>query len=1063
MEKLIKVRSPRLYLVVLLSFLFISMQAQKTVRGTVTDSNGGTLIGVVVAIKGTNQAVTTDLDGRYQIAVSNDNTVLETSYIGYHPQTEKVGSKTVINFTLKEDDQLLEEVVVVGYGSQKKSSLTSAVSAIKGDELLKTPSTNVSSLLGGRLPGLSSVQETGEPGLDQATLRVRGSVYGVKYIVDGMPRSINDIDPNDIESISVLKDGAAAAVFGLEAAGGVVIITTKQGSLGKPEINFSNSYGISVNANFPKFMNAPQFAHYYNMADMMDKLASGAITDASQYSAIFTNDNIAKMTNGDPTDGWDNVNYIDEVFGTGINQRYNLSLQGGTENIKYFSSIGYLNQKGNIEGFDFRRYNLRSNLTADINKNLRLTFGISGDVGRRKTPGYSSGGSDGSSVDSESGWLSISRQTIAMHPYLPKTYDGLYTATPLRNTGLPQSPLAAIHESGYKKTRSTGVQTNITLEYRLPWIEGLSLKATGAYDYSTSHNKNLDTPYTVSAIKLPDSTQKLDYTTAQDPRGKSTISLGEGQVTWEQLVGQAGIYYANKFAKNDIDLMFLGEIKDYKTNSFSAYAKDLNFAELPELGLGKPANNPIAGKSSNTRSIGYVFRARYNYDEKYLGEVTGRYDGSYLFAGMANKRWALFPSASLAWRISKENFMSNLTFIDELKLRTSVGLLGNAGVSPFAFLSIYNYNPDRPLVKLNDVLQSALFPDVIANLDLTWEKTLSYNVGYDFSMWGGKLGMEFDFFYKYIYDMITAMSGNYSPSMGGYFPTYANYNRMDTRGFEILLTHQNTVKAGGHSLFYKIAPNLTYATSRWLRYPQAANVPSNQKIVGSKPGSLSGWIAEGLYRSEEEIDNSAWYGSRPNVGDIKYRDINGDGKIDNQDRGIIGRSNRPELTFGLNLAASWNNFDINALFSGGALFDVSLTGTYYNGYDDNTVWTQSFKEGSNSPLYLVQNAYSIANQNGEYPRLTLGSPGHGGDNGLASTFWLRDGKYVRLKSLQIGYTIPTKVLRPLGLKTLRVFTEGSNIFTISGLPDGIDPESPGVNNGYYPQQKTFMGGINLSF
>ena len=256
---------------------------------------------------------------------------------------------------------------------------------------------------------------------------------------------------------------------------------------------------------------------------------------------------------------------------------------------------------------------------------------------------------------------------------------------------------------------------------------------------------------------------------------------------------------------------------------------------------------------------------------------------------------------------------------------------------------------------------------------------------------------------------------------------------------------------------------MTYSKTRWLVYQDDPNTMEWQKVVGTTYGTISGWLADGLFRSEEEIDNSAWYGTRPCVGDIKYVDLNGDGKIDSQDRGAFGRSNRPELTYGLNLSCSWNGFDFNAQFTGGALFDVSLTGTYYNGYDDNTIWTQTFKENANSPLFLVQNAYSIDNPNGTFPRITLGATGHGGDNGMSSSFWWKDGKYIRLKSAQIGYTLPKSWMHKINIENLRIFVEGSNLFTIDGLPEGIDPESPGVNNGYYPQQRTIMGGLTLTF
>ena len=1049
---------------ILVSLIFLLggaaiLNAQPTVRGIVTDADGLPLPGVAVLVSGTTNGTLTDDNGYYDITVKKGDVIIFSS-LGMAEQSFACDGKlSKLDVIMTEDVTFLEETIVVGYGTAKKSSLTSAVSAIKGDDLLKAPSTNVSQLLAGRLPGISSVQESGEPGLDQAALRIRGSINAVAYVVDGFPvANINDIDPADIESVSVLKDGASAAVYGLQASGGVIIVTTKKGDRGKTKISYNASLGASLNANFPDFMDGPQFAYYYNVAQMMDQLASGAIASDKDYVPYFTKEQVEMMTNGDPTDGWDNVNYIDKVFGTGMTQKHNVTVQGGDESVRYFASFGYLGQKGNIDNYNYDRYNVRANIESNFAKYFHFSLGLSGVLSNRSTPAFSTGGSD---MGSETGWLSIANQTIQMHPYLPVQYQGLYTASLKANTSLPQSPLAAIYESGYKKTRGMDATVNASLAFDVPGVEGLQLKVSGSFDYGTSFNKNLNTPYYLKAY------HNGAWSDMTDPRGVGNgVELGEGSTYSQSTVGQASISYANSFGKNNLELLALGEMRDYKGNALSAYAKEIPFASLPELPNGKPQNSPISGWSSSSRSIGYVFRARYDYDERYLAEFTGRYDGSYKFAGMRDTRWGFFPSASIGWRMSKEPWMSGASFLDDLKLRGSVGLLGSDNASAYTFLSTYYQWGSKVIYdqyKGATTINPAYYPAGVPNLDLTWEKTLSWNAGFDFTMWNGLLGGEIDGFYNLTYDMLTAQGSGFPSSMGGYYPSVVNKNSIDVKGIDVMISHRNQFLAGGKPFMYGISASVTYAKSRWLIYPDEPNAPEEWKLVGRPVGSFLAWTADGLYKTEEEIDNSAWYGTRPNIGDIKYVDLNGDGEIDSYDKSLVGRPNRPQLTYGLNLDFAWNGIDFNAQFTGGALFDVSLTGTYYNGNDDNTIWTQTFKENANSPLFLVENAYSIYNPEGTFPRLTLGAPGHGGDNGLASTFWLRDGKYVRLKSAQLGYTFPNKWTKRINIEGLRIFVEGQNLFTLDGLPEGIDPESPGVNNGYYPQQRLVMGGISLTF
>ena len=976
--------------------------AQKTARGTVKDADGKPLAGVTVLIQGTSTGTMTGADGSWSLSVP-DGAVLEFSCLGMTPQTRPFQGQSRLEVTMTEDTLYLEDVVVVGYGTAKKETLTAAVSAIKGDELLKAPSTNVSQVLAGKLSGVSSVQESGEPGLDQASLRIRGSVYGVAYVVDGFPvDNINDIDPADIESVSVLKDGASAAVYGLQAAGGVIIITTRKGDKGDAHITYNGSVGVSMNANFPRFMNGPQFAYYYNLAQEMDQLASGAIASEDEYEPYFSKANVEAMLNGDPTDGWDNVNYIKKVFGTGITNKHNITVQGGNDKTRYFVSGGFLGQKGNIQGYNYNRYNVRANIESRIASHLVFNAGLSGVVGRRRTPRFLSGGSD-SDAGYEVGWFSIAHQVIGMYPFLPEMHDGYYTGSIASNQVFPNSPLAALYQSGNKQTRSFNGTLTGSLTWEIPWVKGLSVKASGSYDYLDSYNKNLDTPYYV-VVRSRNEDGTWGWTAPMvDVNGASDGNkVGEGSYYQQTMTGQASLNYAGSFGKHAVEVLALAEVRDFQTNNLSAYVKNVPFALLPELGNGTPTASPVMGSSNASRSAGYVGRIRYN---------------------MTKTRWGFFPSASLGWVLSKESFLQDASALDNLKLRASVGLLGNDGVSPYMFLSKYALG--TKVVYPGAAAVPSYYTSGIPNKDLTWEKTLSYNVGLDFSLWGGLLGGEIDGFYNYTYDILSWNGGGHPDSMGGYFPTYVNKNAIDAKGIDVLLTHRNRFNLGGKPFFYELGGTVTYSKTRWLRY-------------------------------------SAWYGTRPNVGDIKYKDLNGDGEISWQDRGIFGKSNRPELTFGLNVNMGWNGFDMNLQFTGGALFQVSMTGTYFNENDDDTIWTKTFKEGANSPLFLVENAYSLDNPAGTFPRLTLGTTGHGGDNGLSSSFWWRDGKYVRLKTAQLGYTLPQTFTRRFGVESLRIFVEGNNLFTLDGLPEGIDPESPGVNNGYYPQQRNIMGGITLT-
>lgn len=1031
-----------------------SAWAQTTVRGTVTDPEGLPLIGATVVVADTNRGATTNVNGEYSIDAPVGSTLVFT-YIGLTTQEFKVApGMTVLDVQMKEDASALEEVVVVGYGTQRKASLTGSVAQISGEELMKGPATNVSSMLAGKLTGISSVQESGQPGADQAEIVIRGSIYGATYIVDGMPRSIADLDPNEIETISVLKDAAAAAVYGLSGAGGVVLVTTKRGKIGAPKITYSGSVGASFNANFPEFLDGPSYAYWYNRALELDGK-----------EPIFSQQDVDNMIAG--TNGWGNTNWIAETFGTGVNNQHSVTASGGTEKMNYFASLGYLGQKGNIDNFSYKRYNARVNVGAQIAKNLHFQMNLSGQVGDKRQPGLTAGGSwSDQQTEAEIPWYSIAEQAIFAHPYLPVTYNGQYVASMNRHSQ-PYNPVAAINESGEFNTQTTALQTNVNLKWDLPWVEGLSLALTGAYDQSISISKNLSTPYYMIAEVVPSqlSANPKEYSgLTVDPRANTVNKLHEGLAQSKQLVGQFSINYDRIFAeKHEVKVLALMEVRDYKYNNFGAYGAGLDFMELPELSntqVDTSNAKPIYGGSDHTRSAGFVARLNYAYDNRYLVELAGRYDGSYKFAGMNGSRWGFFPSASLGWRVSNEAFFENARdVINELKIRVSAGEVGaDASVPAYSYLSKLSFVSGYPAI-IGGSLANGLYTSAVANLGLTWERSRSMNVGFDLRMWEGKLSLEADYFYTYTYDMLTASSG-YPPSMGGYYPTYVNdAQEIDTKGVEFTISHDNQV--GDFS--YGVRFNMSWARSRYLTYPDAIGTPSYQLHAGQSVYSQKALVADGLFQSEEEIDNSPWVdGIRPSVGDIKYIDLDGDGVIDPwKDQAFVARANRPELTAGLNLYAAWKGIDLSMFFTAGAMFDAQLTGTYYNWAQDATPFTKLFKDGANSPRYLAENSWTPENPDAEYPRLSINRSND--NNSLTSTFWFRDGKYLRLKTMQIGYTFPKKWMSRLGISEFRIFAEGSNLFTLTGLPEGVDPEAPGVNLGYYPQQRTIMGGISLTF
>lgn len=1019
--------------------------AQNNVRGIVKDTKGESLIGVNVIVKGTSQGTVTNTNGEFSINISNRNAILEFSYVGFKTQDVSLQGRSTLNVVLLDDTELLDEIVVVGYGVQKKTSVTGAVSVLSDTELIKAPVVGITNALGARVAGVTMLQQSGQPGQDAASLLVRGE--GATYIVDGVKRSINEIDPNEIESISILKDATSASVYGLNATS-VIIVTTKRGKEGKLSIGYNGSTGISQNANQIKWLDGPGYAYWYNKGRELD----GDLP-------VFTSEQVEKMKAG--VDGWGNTNWYEKVFGIGSTMNHNLSATGGTEKVKFFSSIGTFQQKGNVDNFNYTRYSFRSNVDAKLSDYLSINFDVAGRLDEHDRPNYSANPND---------WHNIPQQAVRALPYLPEritTADGKEYYTSTATASSPVSPIAAMNESGYNRPRNTTFQSNFTLKYNLPWIDGASLKFSGAYDKFFQFNKVLAIPFQTMLASLPNTaTERISYNVFTNNSGNTALSESASSST--DVVTQSSFTYDKEFGKHKINFLGLGETRNSFNNSLGATGYGLDFIDLDELskitnttGRGEEKIPTISGGSGQSRLIGFVGRINYDFDNRYLFEASIRRDGSYLFSGMKGARWVNLPAVSAGWRINNESWFDS-SVIDNLKLRGGVGKTATSAVSAFQYLNLMTLASNS--VVLGDQRQSMIYSSTLGNPNLSWAKAITYNIGVDMMAWKGLLGVEFDVYYKYQYDLLASVGGSYPPSMGGYFFSTDNVNKIDYRGFDFTLTHNNRIG----SFNYGVKLVGTYAFRRWLYYAgDSENTPDYRKLTGKEVGSQLGFISEGLFQSQEQIDNSATItGSNVLPGYIKYKDRNGDGVISYaQDMGYVGRSPYAKFQSSLNLNGSWKGFDFDLLFQSGLGRTVALTGVYTStgseGVMDNTAFTKMFYHGGNSPQFLAENSWTPENTNSEFPRLSLVTVSS--NNAYSSTFWYRNGNYLRIKSFQVGYTIPQKITRGVGVEKIRVFAEGSNLLTFSELTKyNIDPEQPGVNNGYYPQQRTVSVGLNVS-
>ena len=1031
----------RLFAVLLCTFSISWAYAQNvTVKGTVVDEEGEPLVGVSVVVKDDlKKATTTDIDGIFHISVPDANVTLNISYVGYQPQTIALKGRTDINVRMKVDTELLDEMVVVGYGTQKKTTLTGSVSSVGSKDLLRAPMQNVSNLLAGKASGITTLQQTGQPGADGASIYVRGlasfDARGPLVLVDGVERDMNLVNPNDIESISILKD-ASAAIYGVKGSYGVILITTKQGQ-GAPKISYSGSVSAVKNTAFPEFLNASEMMYYKNKALLMDGL-----------QPIYTADIQQQVLENAPDTPWGETNWFDEIFRTAVTTQHNVAASGATERVKYYTSIGYLDQQGTIKYTDYSRFNARANLDINVAKNLLFSTSLAGTHTLQDAPSSAAFGRQYE--------INPIRQATNTAPIIKKEWNGMPLAWK-EGDAINLNPLEALKHGFYKRRRWI-FNSTFKLEYDFSdlWspLKGLKVSAFFSYDFNHSQSRELTESYKVLAFSNTNPYEYKEEVSYGIGMDKSLTRIADNNWSW---MFRPMLSYFRDFGKHSVGFIFLYEKQRSYTDMLAAFAKGFISSDPVDISLAPEKKEGVSEPQGNYQYTGmasYAFRLNYDYDDKYLAEFALRRDGSYKFA--PQNRWGTFPSASLGWVMSREAFLSDVNWLDFLKVRASYGQTGDDNVTPFMYNASYK-NATNSYTLGGNVLTQYYVNPVYQFFGQKWAHTQTYDVGVEFDFFHHKLGGEIDFFYKYTNDLLETASGSYPASLGGYYPSIANTGKVDNRGFEISLNHQLQVT---NDFSYRVRGTFSFARNKVISKKLTDSYPSYRAQLGQPIGARYGYHCLGLFQTQEQIDN---YPIAPSgetlLGDIMYQDVNGDGIISAAyDYVKIGYGQIPEINFSFNIDLNYKDFYLNTVWQGVSHCDYQLQGVYDSGVTASTVFTSSFGTG-NTPKYLVEGAWTPENPDAKYPRLST-VPRF--NNAWVSDWWVVNGEYLRLKNIQIGYMVPERLLKKTPFSTVNVYLAGSNIWTLSHFKY-VDPESPSVSNGFYPQQATYSFGLNVSF
>lgn len=997
-------------------------QQKRTVRGQVVDQSKLGIPGATVSIKGTTIGVVTDIDGNFSLPVPDNGGTLVVSFVGYTTQEIVIGTQAVINVSLAESTIGIQEVVAVAYGTQKKVTITGAISQMTGDDLLKTPTGSVSNALSGAVTGLSSVQYSGEPGADAANLYIRGVATSNDTSpliqVDGVERDFNSIDPNEIESITVLKDASATAVFGVRGANGVILITTKRGVEGQAKINFSTSMGIQVPTKLLDFANSYQYASFYNEAQLNDDTNPDDLKYKSDVLEAF-------RTHSNPI-LYPDMDWMDYLLKNGAMQsQHNVTISGGVEKVRYFVSVGAYTQEGLFKtfdagynyNFDYKRYNYRANLDFDLTKSTLLSVNLGGNTSSRTTP---KSNEDQNQLFRQLYWATPfggagiidGKRVVTNSDYVPDPgIDGLYS----------------YYGKGYNRRNANDLSVDVSLRQKLDVItKGLSFRMKGSYNSSYTQLKERGT--SLASYTPVETNGTIEYRKSGDD---GELGYGESYSQGRNWYAETSLNYERKFGVHSIGALAL------YTQSKTYYPA--TYSDIP------------------SGYVGMVGRVTYDYKTRYMAEFNVGYNGSENFA--PGKRYGFFPAGSLGWVVSEENFMANIKdVVNYMKIRVSYGVVGNDKFGNRRFLYIpdsyvlggdgYNFGTN---VGSN---QSGAYEAAKSNPVVTWEKAYKQNYGLDFAFLHDRMKLSVDVFKEHREDILLQSAS--VPAIVGISLPVINLGIVDNHGYEFSLKWNDSV---GKDFRYWANGNFSFARNKWI---EMGEVKPNEDYMWQTGRPLHSNIIRkfwGFYDEDANERYNAEYGQdiaehagglKP--GDVVYVDLNKDGIIDSDDVTKAGYTDMPEYIVGLQLGFEWKNFDFSTQWTGG--------------FHTSRLLQESFREPLGDTdakgllLYQYEQRWTPETAStAKLPRATLA---HKTNNYQSSDLFLVNSNYVRLKNVEIGYKMNFPFLKRAGVDNCRVYVNGYNLLTFTNFKFG-DPESTTSSRPQYPLTRVFNLGLKVGF